>query len=152
LCGQRDKSGIAVRRAEAGDAERISELSVQLGYPVSIGAVAERMEPIMGREDHDLFVAATADGWVAGWVHVFERRLVMHEGMAEIDGLVVDERCRGEGVGRVLMERAEEWARDRGCTIVNLRSNTIRTAAHEFYRRIGYEEIKRQCVFRKNIS
>ena len=49
--------------------------------------------------------------------------------------MVVDETVRGSGIGRCLMERAEEWTRERGYNTVQLRSNVTRAAAHAFYER-----------------
>jgi GNAT superfamily N-acetyltransferase len=70
---------------------------------------------------------------------------------AEIGGLVVGESHRGQGVGQLLMQQAEEWARARGCRAVYLRTNVIRTDAHRFYERLGYTRIKTQHAFRKNL-
>lgn len=131
------------------DAVRIAELNEQLGYPATAEEVVGRLDEICSRDDHDFFVAVLPDGDVAGWVHVYLRRLVMFDPLIEVEGLVVDERYRRTGIGRLLMNHVEEWARERGCNIVNLRSNVIREEAHGFYRRLGYEEAKHQKVFRK---
>ena len=53
------------------------------------------------------------------------------------------------GIGKLLMERAEMWAREHGCKIVSLRSNVIRERAHAFYERLGYKHVKTQKSFRK---
>jgi GNAT superfamily N-acetyltransferase len=133
----------------ASDADRIAELSAELGYPVTAVEVAERLEAIRGFENHEFTVAALSGGEVVGWIHIYVRYIVMSDPMVEVDGLVVDGRCRGTGIGKRLMEHAEEWARDRGIGVVNLRSNVIREGAHAFYHRIGYEYVKHQMVFRK---
>ena len=70
-------------------------------------------------------------------------------GSTEIGGLVVDEDCHRRGVGRILMEQAEQWACEKGCGAVYLRSNVIRKETHAFYERIGYTNIKRSKTFRK---
>jgi GNAT superfamily N-acetyltransferase len=54
-------------------------------------------------------------------------------------------------VGLKLLERAEQWAREKGCTMVGLRSNVIRDRAHAFYERNGYEHFKTQKSFRKQL-
>jgi GNAT superfamily N-acetyltransferase len=59
---------------------------------------------------------------------------------AKIDGLVVDELCRGRGIGRALVAEMEAEARVRGCSLLYLTSATRRQDAHEFYRRVGLEE------------
>ncbi|AZM52577.1 GNAT family N-acetyltransferase [Streptomyces sp. WAC 01529] len=45
---------------------------------------------------------------------------------------------RGGGLGRLLMERAVERARARGCALVQLTSNKRRTDAHRFYASLGF--------------
>ncbi len=86
-----------------------------------------------------------------GWVHAHVSHLVERDPEAQIGGLVVDEACRGGGTGRLLMERAEQWARDRGLKSVYLRSNIIRKDAHAFYKKLGYEIVKTQYAFRKRL-
>jgi GNAT superfamily N-acetyltransferase len=64
---------------------------------------------------------------------------------------VVDEQARGAGVGRALMARAEQWARDHGCVAVTLRTNVVRTEAHAFYEKLGYGNVKTQHAYRKRL-
>ncbi|MGR8011248.1 N-acetyltransferase family protein [Streptomyces hypolithicus] len=45
---------------------------------------------------------------------------------------------RGAGLGRELIERAVERARERGCALVQLNSNKRRTDAHRFYASLGF--------------
>lgn len=52
--------------------------------------------------------------------------------------LWLDERLRGGGTGAELMHRAEEAARELGCTGVWL--DTFSFQAPGFYRKLGYEE------------
>jgi len=65
---------------------------------------------------------------------------------------VVHEDARGRGVGRALVSAAEDWARERGYTMVSVRSNVIRRDAHEFYKGLGYEPTKSQFKFRKKLA
>ncbi len=54
-----------------------------------------------------------------------------------VSKLWVDERLRGRGAGRALMDAAEQHARSRGCTNVYL--DTFEYQARPFYERLGYE-------------
>ncbi|WP_069884468.1 GNAT family N-acetyltransferase [Streptomyces luteocolor] len=45
---------------------------------------------------------------------------------------------RGDGLGRLLMERAVERARARGCALVQLTSDKRRERAHRFYAELGF--------------
>jgi GNAT superfamily N-acetyltransferase len=63
----------------------------------------------------------------------------------------VDEQYRGCGIGRFLLQHIERWAEEKGCDTILVRSNIIRTEAHLFYQRVGYENIKQSKVFAKKL-
>lgn len=144
-----DRNQPISRLASGDDVQRIATLSEQLGYPASAQEIRRRLQQVQQDKDHAVYVAEQADGRVVGWVHVYLRLLLVADLQAEIGGLVVDEECRQAGIGQLLMQRAEQWARDMGCQTVGLRSNVIRREAHLFYERIGYTNYKTSRVFRK---
>jgi GNAT superfamily N-acetyltransferase len=59
--------------------------------------------------------------------------------VALIENVVVDARCRGRGIGALLMREAIGRARAAGCYRVALMSRKHRTDAHRFYERLGFE-------------
>ncbi len=144
--------GIRVRRATRADIPQLPELCGQLGYPSSEEEVRARFSGIEAAPDHGLFIAETADGRLAGFLVMFVIRTIESEPRTEVGGLVVDGAHRSHGVGKLLMERAEIWAREHGCAVVSLRSNVIRDRAHKFYEGLGYEHVKTQKSFRKKLA
>ncbi|HJZ52332.1 MAG TPA: GNAT family N-acetyltransferase [Candidatus Acidoferrales bacterium] len=138
-----------IRPAQEADCAGIAELSGQLSYPSTREEVTQRMTEMRGDIDHAVFVAQLATGEIAGWIAVFVYRTVEADARAEVSGLVVDERFRSQRIGERLLARSEEWARERGCDVIGLRSNVIRERAHAFYERHGYTHIKTQKSFRK---
>jgi GNAT superfamily N-acetyltransferase len=144
-----DPEPATVRVATVADAPRLAELSGQLGYPSTAEEVAQRLRQIQRDAQHIVYVAEWPPGRVLGWIHVHECHLVESDLQAEIGGLVVEEGNRGRGVGRLLMQHAEQWAEGRGCRAVMLRSNIVRAGAHAFYGKLGYQTIKMQKTFRK---
>lgn len=86
-----------IRRMTDADAAAVADLATQLGYPASAAAIARRFRRIAAVPDHALFVAEAGDGAVVGWVHLCAPRLLVVEPVAEVWGLVVDERRRGKG-------------------------------------------------------
>ena len=135
--------------AEAADAPAIAALCAQLDHPATAEAVLRRLaglDPAV----HAVFVAQR-DGAVVGWAHVAETRALEYEPCAELLGLVVDEGARSGGVGAALVAAAEQWARACGLSEMRVRSRDTRARAHAFYRREGYEDWKRQAVFRKQL-
>jgi GNAT superfamily N-acetyltransferase len=140
-----------IRPAQESDYARMADLAGQLSYPSSPKEIAQRLTEMKGDTDHAVFVAALASGEIAAWIAVFVYRTVEADARAEVSGLVVDERFRSRRIGERLLARSEEWAREHGCNVIGLRSNTIRERAHAFYERHGYTHIKTQKSFRKTL-
>jgi GNAT superfamily N-acetyltransferase len=87
-------------------------------------------------------ILAEIDGVLVGSVNVN----LMSDGVGEFGMLVVDLNHRGKGIGSVLVDRAENWARDMACHTMRLELLTPRNWTHpskEFlkmwYSRIGYK-------------
>ena len=140
----------SIRAASAADAGRLAELSGQLGYPVSAAVMEGRLARVLAREDSIVLVAeAGPRRSVVGWVHGADQDLLESERRCEILGLVVDEECRGHGIGRRLVAAVEAWALARGLEQVAVRSNAARSGSHPFYERLGFVRTKTQHAYRK---
>lgn len=144
-------AGIQVRGAVEGDAATLAGLSGQLGYPTTTTALAPRLSALLRHPEQGVFVAEAPDGAVIGWIQVAVHHSLGADDEAEIVGLVVDAAHRAQGVGRRLMEAAEDWTSGRGLTAVRLRSRVQRAGAHRFYERLGYARLKEQVVLRKEL-
>lgn len=138
----------AMRRDDAG---AVANLATQLGYPSSEVQLAERIARVLGREEAAAMVAEDA-GNVVAWVHVELRRTLVADQHAQVMALVVDERCRGRGIGAALMAEAERWARKRGANAVRVASRTTREEARRFYERQGYRLTKTSNWFEKELA
>jgi GNAT superfamily N-acetyltransferase len=142
---------ITIRPMLRDDAGVVADLTSQLGYPATASDITRRYDRIRDRSDARLFVAMHADKGIVGWIHVQITYLLESDPRAEIWGLVVTESARGTGVGRRLVEAAEEWVRTLGITVIALRSNQLRVGAKAFYEHLGYEIVKTQNAFRKTL-
>lgn len=69
----------------------------------------------------------------------------------EIGGLVVDQRHRGVGTGKQLIEACERWAAQIGVNKLRVRTNQTREDAVRFYTRIGFSQKKAQFVLDKKL-
>jgi N-acetylglutamate synthase-like GNAT family acetyltransferase len=142
---------IEIRAAVNNDVEAIARLAGELGYPSTVVQVRARLDAIEGDAQQAAFVAEAPDGEVVGWIHLSQVCSLASDPRAEITGLVVDSGIRGAGVGGLLVERGETWAREIGLTTIGVHSNIMRERAHSFYMRLGYAVNKSQKVFRKTL-
>lgn len=93
--------------------------------------------------DQAVFVARIGAG-VVGMVAVSEQRHWSGTLDAYVGELVTAADLEGRGIGRTLLARAEQWARDRGLSRLTLETGAANARAREFYARLGYldEEIR----------
>jgi GNAT superfamily N-acetyltransferase len=146
---QSKELGTSVREALLSDAPRIAALALQLGYDAAAAHVERHLQRM--NDEQTVFVAVVPRAGVVGWIAVALREAITDSGRADIEGLVVEDEYRSSGIGRLLVEAAEGWARRRGCTSMRLLSNVVRERAHEFYRRLGYDVLKTQYAFKKSL-
>ena len=142
---------VSVRAARLDDAGSIAQLNGQLGYALTAEDAAARLSKILSKRDHQ-FLIAEADGTTLGWMHAALSDHLDTDTCVIIEGLVVDRNHRGQGVGKILLARAEQWAKASGCSLVRLRSTSTRTNAHAFYEHLGYTNVKTQYSFAKGVD
>lgn len=58
---------------------------------------------------------------------------------AWIEDVVVDEKMRGKGIGKKLIEFAVEFAKNKGILKVDLTSRPERVSANELYKKLGFK-------------
>jgi len=148
-----EPSGVAseanptIRPMESRDTGAVVPLIVQLGYQRSATEVAQWIAEL-DPEHAAAFVACLGDA-VVGWIEVSLQSHLATAPYALIGGLVVLDGVRGHGIGRLLCERAEAWAWERGVDAMRVTSRSTRPDAHRFYLRDGYETVKTSVVFEK---
>ena len=127
-----------IRSAHQSDASALAPLLAELGYPTPPEVIARRLAALDSINE-TVLVAADADellGLIT--VHVTP---VLHRPtyVGRITTLVVAERAHGRGIGRALVEAAEQHLARRGCALLEVTSNKKRADAHAFYEHLGYE-------------
>lgn len=143
---------VEIREALPNDAQAIAKLNhSQMGYNFSAEDTYKRLCIILSSEKDKIFVA-TIDGEVVGYVHANDYDLVYCDHMKNIMGIAVDGQVKRQGVGRLLMNAVETWARNTNASGIRLVSGATRTVAHEFYRRCGFGDEKAQINFRKGFD
>ena len=140
---------VEIREAVPDDAEVISELNTdQMGYAFSAKDTYEKLCDLLECKKDKIFVAVI-EGNVVGYVHANDYDLLYFPHMKNIMGIAVDERFKRQGIGRMLVEAVEEWAKKTGAIGIRLVSGASRTDAHNFYRSCGFSGDKEQINLKK---
>lgn len=131
------QSPLVLRRASASDCAAMVELinsafAVEKfleGNRTNEDELAQRMrkgEFLLGHDESGTLVAV---------VYVELRGSRGYFGM-----LAVDPKRQGEGIGRKMVEAAEEYCREKGCTAMDLTVLSLRPELPPLYRKLGYME------------
>jgi aminoglycoside 6'-N-acetyltransferase I len=71
--------------------------------------------------------------------------------VAYLEGWFVAAESRRQGLGRMLVEAAEDWARARGCTELGSDTDLGNTQSEAVHLRLGFEIAARVTAFRKRL-
>jgi ribosomal protein S18 acetylase RimI-like enzyme len=88
----------------------------------------------------NMVLIAEADGALVGCLQLTLIAGLSRRGMkrAQIEGVRVAGHSRGRQIGERLVRHAIDIARNEGCGLVQLTTDTSRTEAHRFYERLGF--------------
>jgi GNAT superfamily N-acetyltransferase len=139
---------ICYREIRGDDLLSVQRLMLELGYPIEADDLKRNIEEILKRGGH--LIIAVEESIVVGTVCVIVDARLAEGIYAEIVSLVVAGNARKKGIGKMLVKKAEEWAKEKVHKI-RVRANEVRHDAHLFYESQGYNPIKTQRVFIKTI-
>ena len=149
--GRTSVMAVRTRPMTSDDMAAAKELLSQLGYPLNDPELYRRYEDVSRAASHALIVAEDGGGVVA-LCHVYGRPSLDKPSEAVVQALVVSDKFRGAGIGRLMMVAAENWARNHGFSSVALYSSVARDEAHAFYESIGYVRAATSHMFRKDLN
>lgn len=164
LCGTVEESkkkyysyamNITIRLLKYEDCAQLSKIfQNELGYSnCSQKTVENGFNKLDGKREA-VFVAVDLDkgdfeDYICGVVHIELYNVLYMENMANVLGMVVAEEYQRHGIGTMLLQKAENWAKENSAMKIRLNSGANRTKAHKFYRALGYENEKMQMRFIK---
>ena len=123
---------------DAEIAAAMGKLRQQLSQRHDGSAIArERIEELIESPYHDILIAHDGDA-VVGMAIVSVVFATIDQNVY-LEDLVVDEACRGKGVGGQLFEAVKEWGRRKGCRRLEFTSSDRekKTGAKGFYESHG---------------
>lgn len=139
-----------IRSAKLADAKMLAEICRNdLGYDCTDFLVKQKLELIDNARE-SVFVAEIGKE-VVGFVHVEIYNVIYCDTGANFLGLAVSLNNRRKGIGKALVKEAQTWASKNGAKWLRLNSGMERKDAHEFYRRLGFDNEKLQIRFIKSI-
>ena len=133
---------LKIREATDNDSRGLTDLTVQLGYTSTVESMKARFNNIQQHPDYYTLIA-DYNGKIIGMIGLSKSYYYEVDGFyVRILALVVDSNHRNQGIGKKLIEDAENWARKAGAVGISLNSGKRpeRMEAHQFYKNRGYRE------------
>jgi GNAT superfamily N-acetyltransferase len=131
-----------VKAFEEIDADKNNELIVAvMSEPPAVAGGLN-----VGNQDANIYPSATADGsdkteTIIGTLQITFTPSISFQGgkRATVESVRVDEKYRGQGIGKELMIWAINRAKEENCFAMQLTTNADRTDAHRFYENLGFK-------------
>ncbi len=99
----------------------------------------DSFQQVIASPSNYFYVAEDVSGELVGFASMSVRNVVRYPvPIAELDELYVAPEQRQHGVGKELMLKVEETAKEQNCYRVYIGSNYRFPAAHKFYEGVGY--------------
>lgn len=154
-----EKTNVHIRRATVEDAEAVTTLHGYLhrmhtnAHPdlfttFDPARTRPRFERLLAEDDALIWIAES-EGEPVGFIfatlkHQEASDTVREDRALHVHELAVAPQARRNGVGRALMQAAEDYARSLQLTSVSLNTWLFNTEAREFYERLQYERLNMQ--------
>jgi ribosomal protein S18 acetylase RimI-like enzyme len=91
--------------------------------------------------DIGTFIAIDSNGDRCGFIYLtMQPDYYTNEKNAHITDIVVTREAEGKGAGKLLMQKAEEWAREKNARWVTLHVFAENTHAQAVYEKVGYQK------------
>jgi GNAT superfamily N-acetyltransferase len=125
-----------IRTARTQDLRPLLELVRQFPTPTPPDAATyERTFHAKIQDPASRVAVIEKDGSLCGYISGSRYSAFYANGdTAWVDEILVTEACRAQGMGRLLMQDFESWARGSGCVLVGLAT----AGARSFYEHLGY--------------
>ena len=129
---------VTLRPPREADAEQVASLMTELGYPSTAADVKDRLGHSL-RNLTSCCLVADAEREVIG---IMSAELVPYfpsgSTICRVTSLVVSSQHRNRGVGEKLIAAAAAFAREHGCSGIEVTSAERRVDAHRFYERLAF--------------
>jgi len=153
--GARKKVGkldIQFRDIKRQDIEKMVQMSAEVGYKIRYEKFSERINELIKNNNIAIIAAANEENKIVGWVQLEISNFIFSDKACNILGVFIDKNYRGNQIGRKLIEKAQEWARAKGCITFRISSDITRIDSHAFYKHMGFTHIKTEQIFGRRVE
>jgi len=133
---------VQLNKANGVSLEQVNILLLQLS-PDYDQITSARFEKVITHPDNELWIVKDEDLIIGMATLVLAHKLPATT--AYIEHLVIDEKFRGKGYGKELIEKLIERARARGAQKIDLTTRPVREAANKLYQKLGFELRQTNC-------
>lgn len=127
---------ITYRVLQKGDKEKLLPVFQQLSTLFDYREFDE--EAIINDSNCNCIIVEKA-GIVAGCATLITYRVPTKGIVGRIEDVIIDEKYRGQGLGRGVMEKLIAIAKEKSIRLIDLTSNPKRTTARKLYESLGFE-------------
>jgi len=159
---------ISIRKASSADYNNLCDLFDELDglhrdnlpylfqKPDGPAREKEYFSELLADQNVSLFVAET-DEKLVGLVQIVIKdapafSVVVPRRFAIVDSLLVSSRFQKRGIGKMLMDKGQEWAILKGATSIELNVYEFNQAAVSFYEKSGYRVYSRRMRKELNVE
>ncbi|CDQ20447.1 Acetyltransferase (GNAT) family protein [Halobacillus karajensis] len=130
-----------IRTVRVGDAGKLVPLMKDLGYPSTKEQMKKRLTRILSKGDFKTFVWEEYNELLGMIGMTYCEAYHTDDPHVRVIAFVVRESAQGKGIGKQLMQKAENWALQTGAKTIMLNSGNRddRESAHHIYHQLGFE-------------
>ena len=143
-----------IRPVEERDFDEWLRMRLTLWSDQSVDDLRPEMAALCADESTSTFVADRGNGTLGGFVEAGQRKYAEDcatSPVGYIEGWYVDADLRAQGIGRALVQAAEQWALAQGFTEMGSDTWIDNEVSYRAHLAIGYEEAERLIHFKKRL-
>ncbi len=135
-----------VRKASFKDSEEIADILKQMKIFHTKDFYRKKIKFLNQSKNYKIIVAEKEKKVVGLAAIALISLLHAPRMICRVTILCVSAKVRGEGIGRVLLKKAEQFGRVHYCHRIEVTSHIKRTEAHRFYKKNGYLYLSKRFV------